>query len=78
MPTLTESFPPIAFADSATPDVDPTFNFEALTAEIDRTHATAREAGVDTLRQMFPAMDGEVAGMVLDGCDGDLGMAIDR
>lgn len=61
-----------------TPSNDPTFNFNEVTAEIDRTHATARQAGVETLHQMFPTLDEEVAGMVLDGCNGDLGQAIDR
>jgi hypothetical protein len=49
-----------------------------LTAEIDRTHLAARQASIETLNQMFPAIDEEVAGVVLDSCGGDLGLAIDR
>ncbi len=64
---------------SSTPgENDPTFNLSALTAEIDRTIATARQAGIQTLHQMFPSLDEDVAGVVLDSCEGDLGMAIDR
>jgi hypothetical protein len=64
---------------SSTPgENDPTFNLSALTAQIDRTTATARQAGIETLHQMFPSLDEDVAGVVLDSCDGDLGMAIDR
>lgn len=61
-----------------TPSEDPTFNFTELTAEIDRNTTTARQAGIDTLHQMFPDIDREIAGVILDSCQNDLGQAIDR
>lgn len=61
-----------------TPSDDPTFNFTELTAEIDRNTTTARQAGIDTLHQMFPDIDREIAGVILDSCQNDLGQAIDR
>ncbi|KAJ9124257.1 hypothetical protein QFC22_001056 [Naganishia vaughanmartiniae] len=63
---------------TATPSNDPTFNFSEITAEIDRTHATARQAGIETLHQMFPNIEEEVVGVILDSCGGELGLAIDR
>jgi hypothetical protein len=35
-------------------------------------------ANVQTLHQMFPALDEEVVEAVLESCGGDLGIAIDR
>ncbi|KAJ9106263.1 hypothetical protein QFC21_001408 [Naganishia friedmannii] len=63
---------------AATPSNDPTFNFSEITAEIDRTHATARQAGIETLHQMFPNIEEEIVGVILDSCGGELGLAIDR
>ena len=40
--------------------------------------AQTRRANVQTLHQMFPALDEEVAEAVLEGCGDDLGIAIDR
>lgn len=61
-----------------TPSNDPTFNLAEITAEIDRNTNTAHQAGVDTLHQMFPDIEREVAGVILDSCQNDLGQAIDR
>lgn len=37
-----------------------------------------RQANVQTLKQMFPALDEEILEAVLQGCGDDLGLAIDR
>jgi hypothetical protein len=37
-----------------------------------------RQANVQTLHQMFPALDEEIVQDVLEGCGDDLGVAIDR
>ncbi len=42
------------------------------------TYAQTRRANVQTLHQMFPDLDEEVAEAVLEGCGDDLGVAIDR
>jgi len=42
------------------------------------THEQTRRANVQTLHQMFPALDEEVLEAVLEGCGEDLGVAIDR
>ena len=41
-------------------------------------YAQTRRANVQTLYQMFPALDEEVVEAVLEGCGDDLGVAIDR
>ena len=39
---------------------------------------TQNRANVQTLHQMFPALDEEVVEAVLESCGDDLGIAIDR
>ncbi|WVQ95022.1 hypothetical protein IAU59_002114 [Kwoniella sp. CBS 9459] len=41
-------------------------------------YAQTRRANVQTLHQMFPALDEDVVEAVLEGCGDDLGVAIDR
>lgn len=45
--------------------------------EIDRAHERAADAARGTLRQIFPAVDGEVLGWVLEANEGDLGRSIE-
>ncbi|KAG9074736.1 hypothetical protein FS749_013669 [Ceratobasidium sp. UAMH 11750] len=49
-----------------------------MQAEIDRAHAAAADAARDTLLQIFPMVDREVADMVLEANNGDLGLSIDK
>ncbi|KAG9074729.1 hypothetical protein FS749_013676 [Ceratobasidium sp. UAMH 11750] len=49
-----------------------------MQAEIDRAHAAASDAARDTLLQIFPMVDREVADMVLEANNGDLGLSIDK
>ncbi|KZT56858.1 hypothetical protein CALCODRAFT_435090 [Calocera cornea HHB12733] len=60
------------------PEADDAFDFAAISAEIDRAHDAAQQAGRDTLLQIFPGLDGEVADMVLEANNGDLGRSIDK
>ncbi|CAE6350015.1 unnamed protein product [Rhizoctonia solani] len=53
-------------------------DFSAMQAEIDRAHAAATDAARATLHQIFPMMDREVADMVLEANNGDLGRSIDK
>lgn len=46
--------------------------------EIDRAHAAASEAARETLLQIFPGVDIEIADMVLEANNGDLGLSIDK
>lgn len=55
----------------------PTLDFGALQAEIDRAHLAAQDAARETLMQIFPTVDREVAEMVLEANDGDLGRSIE-
>ena len=48
-----------------------------LTLEL-QAQAQTRSANVQTLQQMFPALDEEVLEAVLQGSEEDLGLAIDR
>lgn len=54
---------------------------EDLQTSIDQSQETydqTRVANVQTLHQMFPALDEDVVEAVLEGCGDDLGVAIDR
>jgi len=42
------------------------------------TYEYTRRANVQTLQQMFPTLDAEILEAVLEGCNEDLGIAIDR
>ncbi|KAF8507965.1 hypothetical protein BU17DRAFT_70987 [Hysterangium stoloniferum] len=55
----------------------PTLDFGAMQDEIDRAHLAAQDAARETLRQIFPTVDQEVAEMVLEANDGDLGQSIE-
>ncbi|KAF8586054.1 hypothetical protein K439DRAFT_1387685 [Ramaria rubella] len=55
----------------------PTLDFGALQVEIDRAHLAAQDAAHATLIQIFPAVDPEVAEIVLEANDGDLGRSIE-
>ncbi|KIJ55288.1 hypothetical protein M422DRAFT_23899 [Sphaerobolus stellatus SS14] len=55
----------------------PTLDFSALQEEIDRAHLAAQDAARETLMQIFPTVDREVADMVLEANDGDLGKSIE-
>lgn len=55
----------------------PTLDLGALQEEIDRAHIAAQDAARATLLQIFPTVDREVAEMVLEANDGDLGRSIE-
>ena len=55
----------------------PTLDFGALQDQIDRAHLAAQDAARATLMQIFPTVDREVAEMVLEANDGDLGRSIE-
>jgi hypothetical protein len=68
---------------SGTPGTDPLPDFSALQIQSgldmsQETHAQTRRANVQTLQQMFPALDEEIVEAVLEGSGDDLGLAIDR
>lgn len=59
----------------------PDFSSEQIQSTLDMSqeaYAQTRRANVQTLHQMFPALDEEVAEAVLESCGDDLGVAIDR
>ncbi|WWC90620.1 uncharacterized protein L201_005556 [Kwoniella dendrophila CBS 6074] len=59
----------------------PDFSSMQLQSTIDmsqETYAQTRRANVQTLHQMFPALDEDVVEAVLEGSQDDLGLAIDR
>jgi len=59
----------------------PDFSSEQIQSTLDMSqeaYAQSRRANVQTLHQMFPALDEEVAEAVLESCGDDLGVAIDR
>lgn len=58
-----------------TPNLD--FDLSGLQAEIDRAHESAASAAKETLRQIFPSMDGEILEWVLEANEGDLGKSIE-
>ncbi|KAF8527325.1 hypothetical protein JB92DRAFT_2698831 [Gautieria morchelliformis] len=55
----------------------PTLDLGALQDEIDRAHLAAQDAARATLMQIFPTVDRDVAEMVLEANDGDLGRSIE-
>ncbi|KAF8494247.1 hypothetical protein JB92DRAFT_3147156 [Gautieria morchelliformis] len=55
----------------------PTLDLGALQDEIDRAHLAAQDAVRATLVQIFPTVDRDVAEMVLEANDGDLGRSIE-
>jgi hypothetical protein len=67
------SAPPQTISRTPTPALD----IPALQAQIDIAHEEAAEESMETLRQMFPGMDGEVIGWVLEANQGDLGRSIE-
>ncbi|CAE6466640.1 hypothetical protein ACGC1H_003757 [Rhizoctonia solani] len=73
-PTTPNSATPTHPGSRATTPLD----FSAMQAEIDRAHAAATDAARATLHQIFPMMDKEVADMVLEANNGDLGRSIDK
>lgn len=59
----------------------PNFSTEELQTTLDMSqevYAQARRGNVQTLHQMFPDLDEDVVEAVLESCNEDLGMAIDR
>ncbi|KDQ06115.1 hypothetical protein BOTBODRAFT_39806 [Botryobasidium botryosum FD-172 SS1] len=66
-----------AGAGGATPPTD-ALDIPALQREIDRAHSVAGEAALQTLLQIFPSVEPEVAEMVLEAHQGDLGQSIDQ
>ncbi|CAE6524318.1 unnamed protein product [Rhizoctonia solani] len=73
-PTTPNGATPTHPASRATTPLD----FSAMQAEIDRAHTAATDAARATLHQIFPMMDKEVADMVLEANNGDLGRSIDK
>ncbi|WRT68474.1 uncharacterized protein IL334_005450 [Kwoniella shivajii] len=74
---------PISRAGTPTPGENPLPDFSSmqLQSTIDMSqevYAQTRRANVQTLHQMFPALDEEVVEAVLESCGEDLGVAIDR
>ena len=53
-------------------------DFTAMQREIDRAHAEAAEAGRGTLLSIFPNVDPEVVGWVLEATNRDLGSSIEK
>ncbi|WWD19140.1 hypothetical protein CI109_103598 [Kwoniella shandongensis] len=72
----------ISRAGTPTPEAPlPDFSSLQIQSTLDmsqETYAQTRRANVQTLHQMFPALDEEVVEAVLEGCGDDLGVAIDR
>ncbi|KAH7098250.1 hypothetical protein BKA62DRAFT_622949 [Auriculariales sp. MPI-PUGE-AT-0066] len=67
---------PSSIARTTTPALD----FGVLSHEIERidaAHRAARDAAADTLLQIFPTAEREVAEMILEANDGDLGKSIE-
>lgn len=73
----------IASPGTRTPDVGGSgrgspMDFSAMQREIDRAHEAAASAARETLLSIFPTVDSEVADMVLEATNGDLGLSIDK
>ncbi|OCF38906.1 hypothetical protein I317_07320 [Kwoniella heveanensis CBS 569] len=74
---------PASRAGTPTPGdgLAPDFSSLQLQSTLDisqEAYAQTRRANVQTLHQMFPALDEDVVEAVLEGCGDDLGIAIDR
>lgn len=59
-------------------DPENDFTLQSTIEMSNETHAQANLANIQTLHQMFPALDEEIVEAVLEGCGDDLGVAIDR
>jgi Rab5 GDP/GTP exchange factor len=55
----------------------PILDIASMQAEIDSAHEKAAAAAMETLLQIFPGMDKEVVGWVLEANEGDLGKSIE-
>jgi hypothetical protein len=70
--------------DSGTPLGDvpiPDFSSDQFQSTLDMSQDQfdqTRQANVQTLHQMFPALEEDIVEAVLEGCGDDLGVAIDR
>ncbi|ORY35512.1 hypothetical protein BCR39DRAFT_563092 [Naematelia encephala] len=62
---------------SGTPEV-PIPDFQSTLEQSQEAFTQTRHANVQTLHQMFPDLDEDIAEAVLEGCGDDLGLAIDR
>lgn len=72
--------PDLSRARAATPST-PTgtgLDIVAMQDEIDRAHEAAYDAARETILQIFPSVDREVADMILEANNGDLGLSIDK
>ncbi|GJJ11315.1 hypothetical protein Clacol_005547 [Clathrus columnatus] len=71
----------LLYAGASTPQSSriptPTLDFSALQDEIERAHTAAQNAARETLKQIFPSVETEVADMVLEANNGDLGGSIE-
>nr|ODN91886.1 vacuolar protein sorting-associated protein 9 [Cryptococcus depauperatus CBS 7841] len=69
------------FLGTPSSDILPEFSDMQLQNTIEHSQETfdqTRRANVQTLHQMFPNLDEDLVGDVLEGCGDDLGVAIDR
>ncbi|KAI0769168.1 hypothetical protein BC629DRAFT_1534260 [Irpex lacteus] len=55
----------------------PHLDIAGMQQEIDRVHENAAAAARETLRQIFPGMDGEVVELVLEANGGDVGKSVE-
>lgn len=53
-------------------------DFSAMQREIDRAHEVAASAARETLLSIFPGVESEVADLVLEATNGDLGLSIEK
>ncbi|EIM86798.1 uncharacterized protein STEHIDRAFT_121647 [Stereum hirsutum FP-91666 SS1] len=56
----------------------PSLDISQMQEEIDRAHERANGAAKETLRQIFPAVDEEVLGLVFEASGADLGRSIEK
>ncbi len=64
--------------DTDATDTDQTQLLQSTLDESSEQYAATRRANVQTLRQMFPALDEDILDAVLGASGDDLGLAIDR
>lgn len=76
-PSGTLSSSPSAQSAHVSRTPTPNLDIAGLQAEIDRAHERAAVASKETLRQIFPDVDDEVMGWVLEANEGDLGKSIE-
>ncbi|VDB90681.1 unnamed protein product [Peniophora sp. CBMAI 1063] len=73
--TLGQFTPP---SRSSTPaNAESELDIAGMQAEIDRAHERAADAAKGTLAQIFPGVDSEILGWVLEANEGDLGKSIE-